>query len=470
MASSASESTGDLVEGLRWTSATETAARVRAGELAPRDVVAAAIRRLSQADPQLNAIVHRLDEQALAEANRVAERVAAGDYLPLAGVPVIAKDDVPVKGLVVTHGSRAYTSVAQEDAEVIARVRAAGAVIIATSRTPEFCAVPFTESDLGGATRNPWNLSRTPGGSSGGSVASVAAGVVPMALGGDGGGSIRGPAAWTGLVGLMPTPGAVSSAPDDKVWTGLGVLGGFARTVADAAALYDVLLTDPQQLTSAITAPPATLRIASTLSRAADKPLPIGGPIEAAWRKAADDTAERLRGLGHTVETLKLSYGNTPNKFVVRYLNGIREEVLHKTDAPDRIEPGSRLLVKLGRAMRRPLAWAVDAEPERRLLERQLEGFDLLLTPTMPVSAPAVGERDAAPRLLTTLRAARRVSFLNTWNHLGWPGVTVPAGFDEHGMPTAALLTGRPGSEALLLQVAAQLEAAHPWPLGKAIG
>lgn len=458
----------ELVEQLRWTGATEIAAKVRAGELAPRDVVAAALARIDAAQPVLNAFTYRFPEQALADADDVARRVAAGEYLPLAGVPVVIKDDAHYAGHVVTHGSLAYTSPSTETAEIIQRVVAAGAVVVGSTRTPEFCAVPFTESVLGGITRNPWDPSRTPGGSSGGSAAAVAAGLVPIGLGGDGGGSLRGPGAWCGLVGLFPTPGSVSTKPDENVWTGLGVVGGLARTVADAAALYDVVMTESKQLTQAASSAPRPLRIALTYDRPADKPVPQGGPIEPAWRRAAESTAAVLRELGHTVEPVRLRYGATGQKFTLRYLWSSNDE-LTRVDAPERIERRSRFNARLGRLIpRRLMEWASDSEPERKLLEEQLRGYDLVLTPAMPVAPPPVGESAGELPLVTTLKAAQRVSFLNGWNHVGWPGVSVPAGFDAAGLPTSGLLTGRPDSEQLLVQVAAQLERMRPWPLGKA--
>lgn len=458
-----------LVEELRWLSATETAARVRSGALTPRQVVEAALQRIEAAQPKLNAFTYVLRDEALAEADAVSVRLAAGEDLPLAGVPVAAKDDVPLRGVAVTKGSFAYNHVTPEDAEFIRLVRAAGGVIVGSTRTPEFCLVPFTESERGGITRNPWNTDRTPGGSSGGSAAAVAAGLVPIGLGGDGGGSLRGPAAWTGIVGLFATPGSISNLPMGQVWTGLGIQGGLARTIADVAALYDVLLEDPQDLTGAIKTAPSGLRIGQTLDRALDRPIPQGGKIDPAWIRASDLTATALGQFGHDVSPVTVRFGNTPNKFMVRYLASLADELDNDTDEPARAERGTRLLAKLGRPLARFLPWATDSTKERQRIERALEGYDLLLTPAMPCSAPPVGERDGKPAIITALKAAKRVSFLSQWNHLGWPGISIPAGLDADGLPVAALLTARPGNERLLLQVAAQLEQARPWPLGKAV-
>ncbi len=458
-------STDSLIEELRWTSATATAERVRAGELTPRQATEAALARIADAQPRLNVFTWIDAADALVQADRVAERLAAGEPLPLAGVPIAIKDEVAYAGRVATKGSRARTTVAEVDAEVVRRVREAGAVIVGATRTPELCLVPFTESGLGGVTRNPWDPSRTPGGSSGGSAAAVAAGLVPIALGADGGGSIRAPGAWCGLPGLFPTPGAVSNAPDGELWTGFVSQGGFGRTIEDTALLYDVLLTEPQQLATAITEPAPTVRILHTADRAADRPVPQGGPIAEPWLRATDLTASALSALGHDVVEGRLRFADAALKFTIRYLTSARDDVA-ATDHPERVESIARLAARLGGPARALLGWAMNTTKERAAVERSLGGAEVILTPTMPCAPPPVGERDGRPAILALLQAPRRVSFLNTWNLLGWPGLTVPVGVDADGRPLAVLLTARPGQERLLLQLGAQLERARPWQLG----
>lgn len=459
----------EQAEALRWTGATETAARVRGGELSPREVVLAAFERIDAADADLNAFQRLRREQALIEADEVEGRLAAGEYLPLAGVPIAAKDDTYLEGEVTTYGSAAYTAVAGETSEVIERIRRAGGVIVGVTRTPELCLVPFTESDYGGDTHNPWKHGHTPGGSSGGSAAAVAAGLVPAALGGDGGGSIRVPTAWTGLPGLFPTPGSVSNAPKGAGWTGMAVFGGFGRTIADTALLYDVLFEEPQGFTGAIGEPAPRIRIARSDDRAADRPIPQGGPISSAWSEAADDTAATLSRAGHEVTyDVKVRFANAPLKFTIRYLKSLPED-LAGADHPGRIERETKLLARLAPLARPFINWALNTQPERRAVEQSLEGYDVLITPTAPQQAPKVGERKGDLPFATTLRAARRVSFLNTWNLLGWPGINVPAGVDADGLPIGTLITARPGNERLLLQLAAELERERPWVLGHAI-
>jgi amidase len=458
-----------LADELRFVSATETARRVGSGELSAVAVVSAALLRIDAANPQLNAFTRVRREEALADAGQVDRRVAAGESLPLAGVPVAAKDETAIGGEAITMGSWAKTAVCPADAEMIRRIRAAGGVIVGTTRTPELCLWPFTETDRGGATRNPWDLSRTPGGSSGGSVAAVAAGLVPMALGGDGGGSIRGPAAWAGLPALFPTVGSVPTAPLESIWRGLGVLGGFGRTVEDTALLYDVIGEPDWTLRTAIREAPAELRIAISMDRAADRPVPTGGRISPSWRAAAEWTASALRELGHDVTPASIKFGNAALKFTVRYLGNLSIESA-ATDDPSKLERRTKVLARLGKPLRGLVGKASDSTAERALVDRALQGYDLLLTPTMPGPPPPIGENDGQNAVRVSLRASRRVSFLSTWNHLAWPAVTIPAGLDDDGLPVAAQLIGRPGTERLLLQVAAQLEAARPWQLGHPIG
>jgi amidase len=457
--------TDDLVDELRWASAGSTAARVRSGELTPRQTVEAALARIADAQPRLNTFVWVDREAALAQADEVAARLAAGEHLPLAGVPIAAKDEVAIAGHVTTKASRARSTVETRDAEIIRLVKAAGAVLVGATRTPELCLVPYTESALGGVTRNPWDPSRTPGGSSGGSAASVAAGLVPLALGGDGGGSIRAPAGWNGLPGLFSTPGSISNAPDGELWTGFVSLGGFGRSIADTALLYDVLFAESRGFSTAIAEAPPTVRILHTADRAIDQPLPQGGRIEAPWLRATDLTADVLSRLGHDVRPGRLKFANAGLKFTVRYLTSAASD-LSATDHPELAEPVTALAARMGGPVRRFLPWAMDLTKERAALEASLGDAEVILTPTMPCTPPPVGERDGRPALLTLLAAPRRVSFLNVWNLLGWPGLTVPAGLDAEGRPLGILLTARPGQERLLLQLGAQLERERPWPLG----
>jgi amidase len=208
---------------------------VRSRQVQPRELVELSLRRIESLDPALNAFRATIAEQALAEADTVDR-----DGL-LAGVPVAIKDDLPVAGQVATRGSKSYGPPATADSELVRRLRAAGAIPIGITNVPELLIFPWTASDANGITRNPWDVTRTPGGSSGGSAAAVASGMVPMATGSDGGGSIRIPAACCGLVGMKPTRGRVSNQPSRPGWLGLSVYGALARTVADSALVLDAI-------------------------------------------------------------------------------------------------------------------------------------------------------------------------------------------------------------------------------------
>ncbi|GAB4062594.1 amidase [Angustibacter speluncae] len=443
--------------------ATTTARRVRTGDTTARAEVGAALLRVREGDHRLRAFSRVLAEQALRAGDEVDARLRAGEHLPLAGVPVAVKDDVDLAGLVTTRGSRAVTRPADADAALVTRLRAAGAVVVGTTRTPELCLVPRTESALGGATRNPHDPTRTPGGSSGGSAAAVAAGLVPLATAGDGGGSIRGPAAWCGLPGLKATPGTVGGTGVEGVWSGLGVVGVLGRSLADTALAHDVLADGPSDLVAALAGgTTGPLRVAVSTTR----PVGFGpgaGGLHPAWRDAAGRTGRALRDLGHRVAPLRLRLGATGAKFTVRYLRAAHDE-LATTDDPGAAEPGTRLLARLGRASGPLTGWSRDVRREVAAVEASLRGADVLVTPTMPCPPPRVGETARLPGVLTSLRDERRAAFCYPWNLLGWCGLTLPVGVDDDGLPVGVLLTARPHQEHLLLALAGELERAGALP------
>ncbi len=256
-------------EGLTFAGPVAMAALVRSGEVHPRELVELALRRIEALNPRLNAFRVVMAEEALAAAEEVSRDGQ------LAGVPVAIKGDTPVAGQVTTRGSKTYGPAARTDAEIVRRLRAAGAIPIGITNVPELMIWPWTASDATGITRNPWDLSRTPGGSSGGSAAAVAAGLVPCATGSDGGGSIRIPAACCGLVGMKPSRGRVSAMPEGEHWLGLSSRGGLARTVRDSALMLDAIQGtidgDTDRISSAVDSyleaagsPPGRLRIAIT--------------------------------------------------------------------------------------------------------------------------------------------------------------------------------------------------------------
>ena len=306
---------------------------VRERQVEPRELVELCLRQIEATDPKLNAFRVTLAEQAVAEADALATERLEG---PLAGVPIAIKDDMPIAGQSVTRGSRSHGPPESADGELVRRLRAAGAIPIGITNVPELMIFPWTASAANGVTRNPWNLGRTPGGSSGGSAAAVASGMVPCATGSDGGGSIRIPAACCGLVGMKPTRGRVSSQPAREGWLGLSTYGALARTVSDSALLLDVihgaLPGDIYQAApftgsyvEAAAGPPGRLRIATS------RKLPPGflARLSADQRGAWERTGKLLTELGHEVIERDPAYGMAGIEFTQMWLRGILEESRH---------------------------------------------------------------------------------------------------------------------------------------------
>ena len=332
----------------------ELARRTTSGEVTAVEVTEACLQRIADRDPGLNAFSVVLADEARAEAAlRDGELAAGRDPGPLHGVPVAIKEEIAVAGCVTTFGGRGNSTPEAEDGVLVARLRAAGAVIIGKTRMPEFGTWPFTESVAGGITRNPWNPDHTPGGSSGGTAVAVAAGMVPVGLGGDSGGSIRIPSACCGLFGLKPERGRISTSPLEHLWWALGVAGPLSRSVLDSAVVYDVirgnLPTDmftapepPTSFTEAARAEPGRLRIGwSTKS-----PNPLARPDESHVR-AVHDTAQALTDLGHDVREIEPHYPDITAAFVPQFFAGVRAEA-DAVEHYDRLENRIREVYRLG--------------------------------------------------------------------------------------------------------------------------
>jgi amidase len=387
-------------------------------------------------------------------------------------VPIAVKDDIDVAGEVTTYGTNAAGGPAAADAEVVRRLREAGAVIIGKTNVPELTIWPFTETATFGATRNPWDVQRAPGGSSGGSAAAVAAGMVGAALGSDGAGSIRIPAAWCGLFGLKPQRGRVSLAPRPRAWHGLSVNGALTRSVADTALFLDVAAgaidTDldrapapPVPFSQAAATPPGKLRIA--LSRR----LPPGtiAPLDGDAERALAQTGELLRSLGHDVSEHDPDYGPGGIPAVlVRYLRGIHDDAGAMAH-PERLERRSRGMARLGGLIPPALlerALQGEAEFSRRM-NRVLEDHEVLMTPATATPPPRIGQLNGRGALWTLNAVAAMVPYNGVWNVTGQPAASVPAGFGADGLPRGVQLVGRANDEATLLSLAAQIEAERPW-------
>jgi amidase len=437
------------------------AALIRSGEVGSRELVEVCLRRIEALEPRLNAFRTVYRERALSEAAQADGRRGAGEERPLLGVPVAIKDDCDVAGDVTGHGSNAFDVPAPADAELVRRLRAAGAIVIGKTHVPELEIVPTTESAAWGTTHNPWDLGRTPGGSSGGTAAAVAAGMVGGGLGSDGGGSIRIPAGCCGLFGIKPQRDRVPVAPRERTWNGLSVFGPITRRVADAALFLDVTADAGGRFAAAAGRAPGPLRIAVSLK----VPPGIFVRPDPEQRGAVERVAERLRALGHTVEERDPAYGNLITWFTVRYLRGIREDA-RAAPHPRRLARRTRNYARLGAAypdalLRRAIA-AGDTDRDRLL--GSLEGFDVLLTPMFTRRPLPIGEWDGRGALWTFNGSARWVPYSATWNHTGQPAASVPAGMTADGFPLAVQLVGRPDGEETLLSLSAQLEAELDWP------
>jgi amidase len=461
---------------LLFQTATELARLVHGGELGARELTETALDRIEALNSDLNAFVHIDAEGALA----TADAVAAGDERPFAGVPIAVKDTAPVAGMPYTLGSDAFGDfVPAHDAFVVRRLREAGFVIVGKTNLPEFGILPVTEPRRFGPTRNPWDTERTPGGSSGGAAAAVAAGMVPLAHGSDGGGSIRIPAACCGLVGLKPSRGRVSRGPDqgDDFLVQDGVL---THTVADSAALLDVLAGyEPGDATwapppaepfaAAAAREPGRLRIGWTTT------APVDAPLDPLCERAVQDAAELLESLGHDVEEVEAPWaeGGLLEVFTLVFGTPIAMGLFFGAQVTGR-EPSEGLV--------EPLSWTIwNGIRERSSLDYLLartqlgafsraivalwNDYDVVMTPALAQRPVRIGEIDAcsAEPWEDFRRSGQFTPYTAIFNVTGQPAVSLPLFHGEDGLPLGVQLAGRPAGEGELLSLAAQLELAQPW-------
>jgi amidase len=387
-------------------------------------------------------------------------------------VPVAIKDDTDLVGEPTAFGCVGVFPPKAADHEAVRRLRAAGAVIVGKTNTPELGQWPFTEGESFGATRNPWNPAYSPGGSSGGSAAAVAAGVVPAALGSDGAGSIRIPAAWTHLVGIKPQRGRISSWPDAEAFNGLTCIGPMARRVADVALLLDVVrgshrgdlhrpAPPPESYVAAAGRAPGRLRIA--VSYRVPFSLTVTRP-DPEVRRAVDGLAERLARLGHRVEHADPRYGLIGLTFVPRSTVGVRAW-RDRVVEPDRLDDRTAENLRLGAVLRGPALRLARAgeRPFARRVGAIFDDHDVVLTPTTASLPTVIGAYDGLSGWETDQAMAARCPYAWPWNVLGWPGANVPAGLTGTGLPIGGQLLGPANSEALLISLAAELEDAERW-------
>jgi amidase len=417
--------------------------------------------RIQRFDPDLRSYRVVLADSARQEAGVAQDRLNAGERRPLLGVPIAIKDDVDVAGEVTTYGSAAHGPAPTQDAEVVRRLRDAGAVILGKTSVPELMIWSFTETVTFGATRNPWQTDYTPGGSSGGSAAAVAAGLAPLAVGSDGMGSIRIPSTWCGLFGLKPQRDRVPLAPHDDAWNGLSVNGPIARRVEDAALFLDATTTDGE-FVAAAAREPGRLRIALSTK----VPPPLTARVGKAQRAAVEEAGALLRELGHEVITRDPDYPPSAvlGQALPRYFRGAYDD-MKALPRPDRLDPRTRGFARIGglfsdrrmRAIR-----ALEGEVADRV-QSIFDDVDVVITPGTATGASRIGQYQRRGAVSTLMLVASRVPFQALFNVTGQPAAVVPWGFDAKGLPTSIQMVGKPFDEATLLSLSGQLEKARPW-------
>ncbi len=450
-------------------SAVALAERVRRRKLSPVELVEATLDRIERCDGPLNSVVTVDAEGALRAARQAADRAGTDGAPPLLGVPVAIKDLSLTRGLRTTFGTAALADFVPDiDDEAVARLRAAGMIVVGKTNVPELGTLPWTESALLGPCRNPWDLGHTPGGSSGGAAAALAARLVPAVHGSDGAGSLRIPAANCGLFGLKPSRGRVSNAPLGDGAGGFSTSGPLAVHVADAAALLDAMRGpapgDPHwapeparpYTVDAGTDPPA-LRVGLVTT----SPLGSFSPETIA---AAEDAGRLLEGLGHAVEPATLP---VTEQFKTDFTTLWTANLAALPLPPATLEPFNRRLAERGLACSAVdlLRAATSLGLQARRIVAATAAFDVIVCPTLMRAPLKIGELahllDDAPAMLDAL--ASYVGFAPVANVTGQPSMNLPLGRSADGLPLGVMVTGRPADEATLFSLAGQVQRAADW-------
>ncbi|MDR3659383.1 MAG: amidase [Mycobacterium sp.] len=455
----------------RFPTLTQQLYRLASGAVTSQQLVRQSLDAIAASQLELNAFRVVFTEQALADAAEADSKRAAGQQLPLLGVPIAIKDDVDVAGVPTRFGTDGEVRPASEDAELVRRLRAAGAVIVGKTNTCELGQWPFTSGPGFGHTRNPWSREHSPGGSSGGSATAVAAGLVTAAIGSDGAGSVRIPAAWTGLVGIKPQRGRISTWPLPEAFNGITVNGVLARTVADAALLLDAASGNaagdlhqppPIAATEAVRQAPGPLRVALSTKF----PFTLFRPkLHPEIRTALNAVAGQLQELGHAVKPADPEYRlQLSLDFLARSTAGLIE--WGERIGPDvALDARTRGNIRTGwllsqRALR-------DARRREAAAQRRIGWifnlFDVVLAPTTAQPPPLIDAFDRLGSLATDRAIIAACPVCWPWNALGWPSINIPAGFTSDGLPIGVQLMGPEGSEPLLISLAASLEAIGGW-------
>jgi amidase len=471
---------------------------IRKKDVQPLEVCEEAIDRIESLNPKINAVIYRMFDAARAQARALLSRG------PFTGVPFLCKDLVTYcAGVPFTKGSRSYRNyIPDRDSELMTRYKTAGVLIMGKTNTPEFGLMGVTEPELHGPTRNPWNVNHTPGGSSGGSAAAVASGMVPLASGGDGGGSIRIPASCCGLFGLKPTRGRSPLGPDNgEIWQGAEVEHVITRSVRDSAAMLDAVCGPDEGAPYIIPKPerpyaaevgrdPGRLRIAFTVKS------PLGGEIDPECKKAVEGAAKLLEEMGHTVEEADAPVDGKAlaKSYFMMYFGETAADmeelrgILGRKARPSDVEGSTWALNLLGRAF--SAGQFVLSMREWNTFSRQMAGFlekrDCYLTPTLAAPPVRIGELKLNPveKLLMgivnalnlggllrlsgmadaiAMKSLAKTPFTQLANLTGLPAMSVPLHWTSEGLPCGVQFVARFGEESLLFRLAGQLERARPW-------
>jgi Asp-tRNA(Asn)/Glu-tRNA(Gln) amidotransferase A subunit family amidase len=451
---------------LWYLSAEESGQLIEAKKLSPVELTEAVLERMDEVDPHLGAFITPTPQRAREDATAAEARALRGERLgPLDGVPHSIKDLEPTAGIRTTGGSlRTRDHVPAHDSLVVARMRATGSPLLGKTNTPHAGYKDMTDNLLGPPTRNPWDRTRTPGGSSGGAAAAVAAGMGALAQGGDGAGSVRIPAALCGVVGIKPSNGLIPKWPSDDVFATLATAGPLTRTVTDAALMLDALAGPDRRDPTCIDRPPPDFVAACQRSvrglRVAWSPDLGHATVDPAVAGIAASAAARFGDLGASVEEVSITWGELAREIIVPTWGihfAARLAGLAGTH-PDWLEPSLLAFVRDGQARgatdyRRLLARRADLYDRVR---RTFDTYDLLLTPTMPVTAWPV---DGEPGPLFD-----RLPFTYPFNLTGHPAASVPCGVDPGGLPVAVQIVAGWHRDALVLAAAARFEELQPWP------
>ena len=461
------------MSSIHYQSAVELAGLMRKKELSPIELMEETLRRIEAVNPALNAFVSLRADEAMDEARALAEDLVSGkEPGPLAGIPIGVKDLENVKGMVTSYGSVPFrNNVARIDSIQVARLKAAGAIVVGKTNTPEFGFTGFTKNLLFGVTRNPWNTERTPGGSSGGSAAAVAGGMVPLATGSDAGGSIRIPASYSGCFGLKTSFGRIPGGPLPLLHAHpLWCMGPLTRTVDDAAQYLDCVAgyhpSDPESLPPPETSFLGRLKNMPSNLRIAFSPTLGYARVQTEVMALVEEAVKCFEGMGHRMEPWEGALPDVGDTWA-NLMNFDLYCMLHQRLEDDREEMGRTLVKALDQMKSFSVEDHIEAQKARTELNRIMwslfEQYDLLITPTMPTEAfaakgPPPGEIDGHP--IPLLGA---VAFTYPFNLSGHPAASVPAGFTKSGLPAGLQIIGPQHRDDLVLQASCAYERARPW-------